>query len=338
MISLATHRRGRSWLAFFTSMKTGLLLLLLLGTLAALGSFIPQGQPEGYYRAYFGELPARMIILFSLDHLYKSWGFLGLGAVLSLNLLFCSLQRWASQTNWRRRGSVILHLGLLVILVGAVLSAALARHASVSIGVGDSRDLAADGFPGLVLTVKDFKIDYYADFTPRQYTSSVALQTAAGREIEHAILVNHPLKLGDLKIYQASYGWMVQGRAVVNGKEQPFDLPSGSSLTIEPAGGRQLLFLFIPDYDAASGGLHSRSPLPRNPRLVAVLFQDQQVQARTILAAGETGAAGGYLVTFTAYRYYTGLEIKKDPGVRVVYAGFIIVMLGFILRYLGPQK
>ncbi len=335
---LAADHRGRYGLAFFTSMKAGLLLLLLLGSLAALGSFLPQGQPPGFYHAYYGELPGRLITILSLDHVYKNWWFLGLGAILSLNLLVCSLQRWPGSRDWRRRGSIILHLGLPIILTGAVLSAALGRHASVSIGAGDNRDLAGDGFPGLVLTVKDFKIDYYTDFTPRQYISSVTLQTAAGREIERDILVNHPLKMGDLKIYQASYGWMVQGRAVVNGKEQPFALASGSSLVIDPATDLRLVFLFIPDYDAKSGSLHPRSPLPRNPRLVAALFQDHQVQARVILAAGETGAAGGYPVTFAAYRYYTGLEIKKDPGVRVVYAGFIIVLLGFILRYLWPEK
>ena len=32
-------------------------------------------------------------------------------------------------------------------------------------------------------------------------------------------------------------------------------------------------------------------------------------------------------------RYYTGLQVNKDPGVRVVYAGFILMIVGIYITF-----
>jgi len=335
---LAGASRRRQGLALFASMKLGLLLLLLLGVLASLGSFLPQGQQAGFYRAYYGELPGKLVVLFSLDHIYKSWWFLGLGAILSLNLLFCSLERLKKSPGWRGLGSIMLHLSLLVILAGAIISGIGKQHAFVQVGTGDTINLAEQNFPGLTLTVRDFKIDYYENMQPRQYISSISLQTADGRVSEKDIQVNHPLKFAGVKIYQSSYGWLVRGQVAGDGKSLSFEEVSGGRLAIDPANNIRLAFFFIPDFAEQGGTLQTRSPLPNNPRLVAILFRDNQAIAQEILAVKETRPVGGYAVTFAGYRYYTGLEIKKDPGVGIIYAGFILLLLGFAVRYLVPES
>ncbi|WP_258359901.1 cytochrome c biogenesis protein ResB [Moorella sulfitireducens (nom. illeg.)] len=335
---MSGNSRKRLDLNLLSSMKLGLLLLLLLGIMASLGSFFPQGQPPGFYRVYYGELPGRLIVFLSLDHVYRSWWFLTLAALFALNTLTCSLKRIKKTPDLRSRGSVILHLSILVILAGAVISGVMARHTYVEIGTGKSLDLTAMGFPGYSLRVKEFKVEYYENLQPKQYISSVSLKTADGQEIEREIQVNRPLKYKGLKIYQASYGWLARGEAVINGKEVPFELASGRELDTDPDKNERLAFFFIPDFDEQGDTLHSRSPLPNNPRLVAVLFQDKQVMAREVLAEGETRGVGGYPVTFSGYLYYTGLEIKKDPGVGILYAGFVILLLGLVMRYLAPEK
>ncbi|MBC7325238.1 MAG: cytochrome c biogenesis protein ResB, partial [Moorella sp. (in: Bacteria)] len=164
----------------------------------------------------------------------------------------------------RGLGSIILHLSILVILAGAVVSGITKQHTFVQLGVGDTLDLGERGFPGLVLTVRDFHIDYYQDLQPRQYTSSVSLQTADGRVSEEDIRVNHPLKFAGVKIYQSSYGWLVHGQ--VSGAEGtlPFEVASGGGMAMDPQKDTRLSFFFIPDVDKQNDSLHSRSPLPNN--------------------------------------------------------------------------
>lgn len=52
-----------------------------------------------------------------------------------------------------------------------------------------------------------------------------------------------------------------------------------------------------------------------------------------VIRVGETKKVGEYPVKFSGYRYYTGLQIKKDSGLPVVYSGFLVMLAGFLLRY-----
>ncbi|MDN5347218.1 MAG: cytochrome c biosis protein [Clostridia bacterium] len=319
-------------------MKLGLFLLLILGVSASLGSLIPQGQSGAFYKMYYGRLLGSLIVFLSLDNLFRSWWFIALGIILAASILSCSVQRIRKLPGRKGWGSILLHLSILVVLAGAVVSGVFGRSAYVEVGVGDSIDLTGKGFPGQVLTLKDFNIAYYPNLEPKQYYSKVALKTNDGREIEREISVNHPLKFKGLKIYQTSYGWMTRGRVIADGEAIPFDLESGGELAIDQNSNLRLKLIFVPDFDEKTGTLRSKSPLPRNPRLACALIQGHNLIEGKILREGETGEIKGYRITFSGYRYYTGLTVKKDPGVTIVYLGFALILLGLAVRYLAPDK
>lgn len=333
--NLGPGRKGT--LQSLSSMKTGLVLLLLLGAVSALGSLVPQGEQAGFYQAHYGELLGNFLLLLSLDRLYSSWWFILLGLIFAANILLCSLQRVKGVRDLRGAGSVLLHFSILVIFVGSLLSGMVGRSEYIEIGAADTADLSRIGFSGYQLTVKDFKIDYYETLEPKQYTSSLVLSNAEGSTLVEDISVNHPMKTEGLTIYQKSYGWLAKGRiAPGEEKDKPFELINGGEMKLD--NGLTLKTIFIPDFDPASGNLQSRTPLPNNPHLACALISGEKLLDVQVIPKGENRMVENVSIAFEDYRYYTGLEVKKDPGVKVVYGGFLLMVLGIVCRYMAPTK
>lgn len=318
-----------------SSMQTGLFLLLILGAASSIGSLIPQGEEQAFYQAHYGELMGSFILLLSLNKLYSSWWFMLLGTTFAANILVCSINRIQNLKGTRSVGSLLLHLSILVIFVGSLVSALVGKSEYIELSTGESINLEDKGFAEYRLEVKDFQIEFYDTFEPKQYISTLAL-TGHGSEISSEIRVNHPLKAEGLTIYQQSYGWKVNGHINVSGREKSFVLTNGDELTLQDD--MVLKTIFVPDFDPASGNLQSKTPLPNNPHLACALIQKDQMLGVEVIPQGKTVEIEGYPITFTSYNYYTGLEVKQDPGVEIVYIGFILMLIGFLLRYFAPKR
>ncbi|WP_296128232.1 cytochrome c biogenesis protein ResB [uncultured Anaerococcus sp.] len=77
----------------FYSMRTGIILLIIIALTSIIGTLIPQGNdPRFYLEAYpsFGKI----IILCDFDKVYSSWWYILLTLLLLVNLLFCSINRF----------------------------------------------------------------------------------------------------------------------------------------------------------------------------------------------------------------------------------------------------
>ena len=86
--------------SFFSSMKTAVVLLLVLAGASVVGTLIPQnGSPEAYIEAYDWAGYAALRTL-GLTDLYHSGWYTSLLALISLNLLVCSINRFG--IAWRR--------------------------------------------------------------------------------------------------------------------------------------------------------------------------------------------------------------------------------------------
>lgn len=324
---------GIRFIELLSSMHTGLFLLALLAAASAAGSLVPQGEAESFYKLHYGKMLGGFIVFLSLDRLYGAWWFIALGSVFSASILACSLRRIKKLSGMRGLGSLFIHLGILVVFAGSVISGVSGQSRYAEIGVGDTADLSLYGFPGAELTIRDFRVEYHQNLDPSQYVSAVTLRTGGG-EMRQEISVNRPLKYDGLKIFQKSYGWMAGGKVTAGGEEIPFSLPGGGEIVVEGGKPQRMKFIFIPDFDGASGTLQSKSPLPNNPRLACALIQGNEPLDIQVIPRGETKDVGGYRVEFSDYRYYSGLEIKRDPALPVVFTGFSLVVAGFLFRYL----
>lgn len=325
------------WWKLLTSMGMAIGLLIILGIAASLGTLVPQGVSSAFYTQHYGAFLGKILLVLGFDHLYSSWWFLGLGGLLGLNILFCSLQRLKKIGNPRETGSILVHLSILVIYLGAIISGFLGTSADINIAVGETKDLSEIGFPDYVLKVEDFRIEYYESMEPSQYLSALSLEESGGEKLSREIKVNYPLKYKGLKIYQQSYGWQLSGELQHENQSQPFRINEGEEFILNPQENLIMKTIFIPDYDEHTGSLYSRSPFPKNPRLACALIQDSKLLDVQSVAPGEKVLLGDYQVQFDDFRYYSGLNVKRDPGIPWIYSGFGLMFLGFLLRYTVPK-
>ena len=91
-------------------MPFAIALLVLLAAACAFCSTVTQGQNYEYYAAQYGERTAGLILALRLDDAFHSWWFIGLSAVLCLNLLCCNLLRLPSLLKRSRSFSDPEHL------------------------------------------------------------------------------------------------------------------------------------------------------------------------------------------------------------------------------------
>jgi cytochrome c biogenesis protein len=98
------HPLRRVWL-FLISMRTGLWIILTLGVLTLLGTLLMQAEPEvradaEAYQQWLAGTPtqryggwAGILDRLGLFHVFSTWYFMGLFALLSLSILACSINR-----------------------------------------------------------------------------------------------------------------------------------------------------------------------------------------------------------------------------------------------------
>ena len=93
---------------FFTSLKLVIILLLVLSVLSVAGTVIEQNKPlQEYYRFYKPETVELFSKLGLLD-MYHSWWFTSCLALLALNIIACTMERYPLIIRGMRRQSVVL--------------------------------------------------------------------------------------------------------------------------------------------------------------------------------------------------------------------------------------
>jgi len=220
-------------IAWLGRMATGLGLLVALGVASILGTLIPQGEAAEFYLHNYGLWGGKLILGLSLDNLYYAVWFIAMGVLLALSLCSCI------GTRWRRwgyagfpAGSLFIHLGLVVLLVASAWSLLGNRSTQVNLAPGQTVNLAELGMGQGQLTLQDFAIDYYPDGSPQQYRSRLLWHGEKGQRKQKTIMVNHPLSVGGVKIYQASYGWLCNfSLSEANGFSTALQIEEGQAIT-----------------------------------------------------------------------------------------------------------
>ncbi len=252
---------------------------------------------------------------------------------------FCAV----SETGrWSRLMVYVVHLSVLIVLVGALAGSYLGFKGTMNLVEGQTSDevMLAGGerireLPFAVRCDK-FEVSFYDTGAPKEFKSDLAIIENDREVLKQPVVVNDPLAYEGITFYQASYGTTLKEADIelsdpASGKKIAMSLPFRQVVTI-PGTSDQLM---IADY---------QENLMRVGQAIELVYakEGQQASARWILVDRpyHGNRIENYLVrvTQTDKARFTGLEVKKDPGIWLVWAGFTLMTLAIGLTFYSSHR
>ncbi|THF98113.1 hypothetical protein TEA_024695 [Camellia sinensis var. sinensis] len=237
------------------------------------------------------------------------------------------------------------HLAMLLIMAGGTMSAAGSFRGSVTVPqglnfvVGDV--MGPSGFLSNPLETFDtevhvnrFYMDYYDSGEVRQFHTDLSLFDLEGKEVmRKTISVNDPLRFGGITMYQTD--WSLSTLQILKDGEGPFNL---AMAPLKLNGDKKLFGTFLPVGNSGSPNVKGISMLARD--LQSVVLYDQEGKFAGIRRPNSKlpiDIDGTKIVILDAIGS-TGLDLKTDPGVPIVYAGFGALMLTTCISFLSHSQ
>ncbi|KAK4377305.1 hypothetical protein RND71_003601 [Anisodus tanguticus] len=238
------------------------------------------------------------------------------------------------------------HLSLLLVMSGGTLSAVGSFRGAVTVPQGLSfvagDVLAPFGFLSTPsdafsteIRVNRFTMDYYDSGEVAQYHTDLSLFDLNGKEVmRKTISVNDPLRYGGITIYQTD--WSISALQVLKDGEGPFNL---AMAPLQMNGGDKKLFgTFLPVGDDNSPNVKGISMLARD--LQSIILYDKEGKFAGVRRPNSKLPIeiDGTKIVIEDAIGSSGLDLKTDPGVPIVYAGFGALMLTTCISYLSHTQ
>lgn len=249
-------------------------------------------------------------------------------------------------------GSDVVHLGLLIILAGGLVSGAAGFRDYLPLREGQTLPAPRGDFE---VRLDKFETELYPQGSVKAWKSTVTVVENGRNVLTKVVAVNHPLAYKGLNLYQSSYGWDWNSPEVELWAKKKSDpaylekrklhpgekagLPGGLELRVER---------FVPDFIIGQDKqVESRSEQPNNPAVRVSLTKGPETLFGGWVFANYpdfTGMHSGGPADFSVELkdvhapQYSVLEAAKDPGADVIWLGCVLIMAGLFLAFYWPTR
>lgn len=259
---------------------------------------------------------------------------------------------WDSQPNriYARKGQIapwgtlLVHISVLFIASGAFYGSINGFRYTLQLAPGETVVIGSRDYPGsgrsFSLALKNFATERYPNGQVSDWISSLEIiqdgKTMAAQDVK----VNHPLSYQGISFYQSSYTNVYNARVRLSGlpdqtvqlqEKQPYILDDQQGIAVMPV-------RYLPDFDPHNP-MVSRSVNPVNPHIIYLAYAGGQPLGMNAIPMEKTISLPGspLEIIFHSVQEASGLEVKYDPGMPVVFSGFILMSLAFFAS-LYPQR
>lgn len=239
-----------------------------------------------------------------------------------------------------RIGPIIVHASMLIILAGSIWGGITGFVAQEMIPSGqtfqvknivDAGPLAAAQVPrDWGVKVNRFWIDYTPEGGIDQFYSDLSVVDKQGKEVDRqTIYVNKPLRHQGVTFYQTDWG--ISAVKFQFNNSPIFQLPMAQ---LDTNGKGRIWGTWIPTKPDLSEGVS----LITKDLQGTLLIYDSTGKLVSTVRTGMATEVNGVKLKILEVIGSTGLQIKADPGIPIVYAGFGLLMLGVIMSYISHSQ
>jgi cytochrome c biogenesis protein len=281
---------------------------------------------------------------------------------------------FAEKWRWTRLGVYTVHLSIILLLLGGLMGSLFGFEGFVNIPEGEKvdsiriRNTGEIHYLGFEVKCEKFNVSFYNNGVPKEYRSSLTIIENNKPVYQKDIIVNDPLHYKGINFFQSSYGKMPSDSTFK--KKTPAadpsgeitlifaDIKSGASYRIKTAMGDPVdlpeglgKFVLVEYTKAAEfrgqniGEAYKGILTPADGKPLDVLLPlhfpnfDRMRKGAFVISVADQKAEAFSLGEKSEQRYYTGLQVTKDPGVLLVYAGFILMIIGcYVTFFMSHQR
>ena len=374
-------------------LRFSIFILLLISFCSIAGTIIEQDQSIETYKInypltnpVFGFLSWDYILKFGLDHIYKTWWFLGLIFLFGLSLILCSFLQQLPSLKIARRcqffrkteqfyklkistivnnfsfnkiisrvkenqysifqqknilycykglvgriAPIIVHFSMILILLGTIFGSLFGFKAQEIVPKTENfhiQNILNNGpltmIPKTSARINDFWITYTKKKTISQFYSDISILNSDGNETDRkTIYVNYPLIYKGIYYYQTD--WNLIGLRFKNSNNQIIEYPLINILNNQDKvwltwiSNNQTLedgnIVIIDNLEGYCSVYNEKGQFIDNLELNEKINLSRPITLLEIISS-------------------TGLQIKTDPGIPMIYSGFFFLMVSTLISYI----
>lgn len=248
---------------------------------------------------------------------------------------------FADRFNWARIGVLVNHLAILVIASGTIVYWASGFSGQTAVLTGDTVQIPQNHdlirLDSFAYSVQPVMTKSGIVYQPIDYVSHVTVVRRDGIPSHAIVRVNHPIDLDGTLVYQASYGFGMRFAVTHDGHAVPSlsnrTLLEGDALEI-PGTMRSIVYeRFVPTVDQRTQ-MPSADPRIGDPGVILAV-QDAGNTVGEVLDAmrAPLDAGGGWQIAPEREILYSGFQYRYDPGVPLVAAGAVLLLIGLVISF-----
>ena len=258
---------------------------------------------------------------------------------------------FAQKNRWCRLGVYVVHMSIIIIFIGAMIGSFFGYKAYMQIVEGTSTGKIQTRTNkmidlGFALKLEKFSVSFYDTGAPKEFKSVLTVlengQPVPGY-VNVPVVVNDPLTYKGITFYQSSYGQAGEGGTFYFSVRErkggaPFNFTVHQGESVKLPGGRTMHVVeatqdvrpFVPQLSGPAARVEVHAP-GKQPESFIVFRNYPNLD-------DERGGDLVFTYDGSDEKFYTGLQVAKDPGVWVVWTGCGLMVFGIIMAFFMSHK